>query len=121
LTGPRRGDHARSSRKAFRQFSACAAGASNRVRREDDPSSILEFPAGAGVANHMRGGHVLVTVLGGEITVREKGTENTFKAGESWTEYTGNVHSVVNAGTAPARVAAVYLVPKGAAVTTIVK
>lgn len=63
---------------------------------------ILEFPAGAGVANHMHGGNVLVTVLNGEVTLREKGTEKVVKASESWTEYPGNIHSVVNAGTATA-------------------
>jgi len=84
-------------------------------------TSILEFPSGAGVANHKHGGHVLVTVLSGEMTLREKGTEKIMKTGESWTESPGNVHSVVNAGTTATRVVAVYLVPKGAEVTTIVK
>lgn len=84
-------------------------------------TSILEFPTGAGVANHKHGGNVLVTVLSGDMTLREKGTEKIIKTGESWTESPGNVHSVVNAGTSTARVVAVYLVPKGAEVTTIVK
>jgi len=65
-------------------------------------TNILEFPAGAGVANHVHGGNVLVTVLNGEMTLREKGTEKVVKASESWTEYPGNVHSVVNAGIATA-------------------
>ena len=82
---------------------------------------ILDFPAGAWTPNHMHGGNVLVTVLGGEITTREKGTEKIFKAGESWTESPGNVHAVGNAGTATARVVAVFLLPKGAEVTTNMK
>jgi quercetin dioxygenase-like cupin family protein len=82
---------------------------------------ILEFPAGAGNPNHMHGGNVLVTVLGGEMTLREKGTEKIVKAGESWTESPGNVHSIVNAGTTTARVVAVFLLPKGAEITTFVK
>ena len=82
---------------------------------------ILDFPAGAGIANHMHGGNVLVTVLSGEITLRQKGTEKIVKAGESWTENPGNVHAVVNAGTATARVVGVFLVPKGAEATTMVK
>jgi quercetin dioxygenase-like cupin family protein len=82
---------------------------------------ILEFPAGAGVAKHMHGGNVLVTVLNGEMTLREKGTEKIVKAGESWTEDPGNIHSVVNAGTAIARVVAVFLLPKGAEAQTMVK
>jgi len=55
------------------------------------------------------------------MTLREKGTEKIVKAGESWTESPGNVHAIVNAGTATARVVAVFLLPKGAEMTTIVK
>jgi len=82
---------------------------------------IQDFPAGAGVATHKHGGHVLVTVLSGEITVREKGAERVIKTGESWTERPGDVHAVVNAGTTTTRVAVGILVPKGAEVTTMVK
>lgn len=82
---------------------------------------ILEFPAGAGNPKHKHGGHVLVTVLSGEMTLREKGTERIVKAGESWTENPGNVHEVVNAGSVTARVVACFLIPKGAEITTPVK
>jgi quercetin dioxygenase-like cupin family protein len=82
---------------------------------------ILDFSAGAWTPNHMHGGNVLVTVVSGEMTTREKGTEKRFKAGESWTESPGNVHTVGNAGTAPARVVAVFLLPKGAEITTNMK
>lgn len=82
---------------------------------------IQDFPAGAGVANHKHGGHVLVTVLSGEMTLREKGAERIVKTGESWTERPGNVHAVVNAGTDTVRVAISILLPKGAEVTTMVK
>jgi len=84
-------------------------------------TAILDFPAGAGFANHTHGGHVLVSVVSGEMTLREKGTEKIVKAGESWTESPGNIHAVVNAGTATARVVAVFLLPKGAEVQTMVK
>lgn len=84
-------------------------------------TSVLEFPAGAGVADHMHGGYVLVTVLSGEMTLREKGIEKIVKAGESWTESPGNVHAVVNAGTTTARVVGTFLLPKGAEMTTFVK
>lgn len=84
-------------------------------------TTILDFPAGAGFGNHTHGGHVLVSVVSGEMTLREKGTERIVKAGESWTEAPGNVHAVVNAGTATARVVAVFLLPKGAEVQTMVK
>ena len=70
---------------------------------------------------HMHGGYVLVTVLHGEMTLKEKGTERIMKVGESWTENPGNQHSVVNAGTAVARVVVNMLLPKGAEFTTIIK
>lgn len=84
-------------------------------------TAILDFPAGAGFGDHTHGGNVLVSVVSGEMTLREKGTEKIVKAGESWTEAPGNVHAVVNAGTATARVVAVFLLPKGAEVQTMVK
>ena len=82
---------------------------------------IQDFPAGAGFANHKHGGYVLVTVLTGEMTLREKGAERVIKTGESWTEHPGDVHAVVNAGTVTARVAISILLPKGAEATTMVK
>jgi quercetin dioxygenase-like cupin family protein len=82
---------------------------------------VIDFPAGTGNPNHKHGGHVLVTVLSGEMTLREKGTEKIVKAGDSWTENPGNVHAVVNAGSVTARVVASFLIPKGAEITTPVK
>jgi len=82
---------------------------------------VLDFSPGAGVPNHMHGGHVLVTVLSGEITLREKGTERIIRTGESWTENPGDIHSVVNAGGASARVAVTMLLPKGGESTTVIK
>jgi quercetin dioxygenase-like cupin family protein len=82
---------------------------------------IMDFPAGAGVTNHKHGGHVLVTVLSGDMTLREKGGERVVKTGESWTERPGDVHAVINAGTDTARVAVSILLPKGAEVTTMMK
>jgi quercetin dioxygenase-like cupin family protein len=82
---------------------------------------IQDFPAGAGFPNHKHGGYVLVTVLSGEMTLREKGIERVIKTGESWTERPGDVHAVVNAGAVTARVAISILLPKGAEATTMVK
>jgi len=82
---------------------------------------IMDFPSGAGVPRHIHGGSVLVTVLSGEITLKEKGTEIIKKTGESWTEKPGDEHAVVNAGSATVRVAISMLLPKGSEATTIVK
>jgi len=82
---------------------------------------MLEFPQGAGIPIHMHGGYTLATVVNGEITLKEKGTERIVKAGESWTENPGDQHSALNAGAAPARVVVNMLLPKGAEATTVIK
>ena len=84
-------------------------------------SLIFEFAPGAGVPRHMHGGKVLVLVLSGEMTLREKGRERVIKTGESWTEDPGREHSVVNAVNTTARVAVNMILPKGAEATTIIK
>ena len=84
-------------------------------------SIIFDFPPGAGFPDHFHGGHALVTVLSGEITLREKGTERIIKTGGNWTENPGDIHSAVNAGSTTARVAVSMLVSKGAEATTIIK
>jgi quercetin dioxygenase-like cupin family protein len=82
---------------------------------------IQDFPAGVGVGTHKHGGHIVATVLSGEMTLREKGAERVVKIGESWTEHPGDIHAVMNAGTVTSRVAISVLIPKGADVTTMVK
>ena len=82
---------------------------------------ILDFPPGARIPMHVHGGHVLATVLSGELTLTEKGSERIMKTGESWTENAGDQHSVVNAGKANTRVAVSILLPRGAEANTIVK
>jgi quercetin dioxygenase-like cupin family protein len=82
---------------------------------------IQDFPAGVGIGTHKHGGHVLVTVLSGEMTLREKGAERVIKTGESWTEHPGDIHAALNAGTVTSRVAISVVIPKGAEVTTMVK
>ena len=82
---------------------------------------IMDFPPGAGVPRHIHGGSTLVTVLSGEITLKEKNADIVKKTGESWTEKPGDEHAVVNAGTATVRVAISMLLPKGAEATTVVK
>ena len=81
---------------------------------------IMDFPTGAGVPKHFHGGPVLVTILSGEMTVKEQGNERIVKTGESWTEKPGAEHSVVNKG-ASVRLAVSMLLPKGGEATTLVK
>ena len=80
---------------------------------------VQDFPPGSGVLPHFHGGYVLVTVLEGEITLQEKGAERKVKTGGSWTENPGDVHAVINQGSANTRVVAVILLPKGTSVTTM--
>ncbi len=82
---------------------------------------VLDFAPGAGVPKHKHGGPVQVTVLEGEITLQQGGTEKTVKAGQSWTEQPGQVHAVVNKSSMTTRVLVNILLPKGAAATTLVK
>ena len=84
-------------------------------------NQVLDLPAGSSVPNHMHGGPVVVTVIAGEVTLMEAGREQVVKSGESWTESVGYVHAIANRGTSTARVVASYLIPKGAARTTMVK
>jgi len=84
-------------------------------------NQVLDLPAGSSVPNHMHGGPVVVTVIAGEVTLMEAGREQVVKSGESWTESVGYVHAIANRGTSTARVVASYLIPKGAARTTIIK
>lgn len=81
---------------------------------------VLAFAPGAGIPNHVHGGYVVVTVLSGQITLMEKGMTKVVKTGQSWTEKAGDVHSVVNRGKIPVRVAVSILLPKGAEATTLV-
>jgi quercetin dioxygenase-like cupin family protein len=89
-------------------------------RDYDFVTMVIDFPKGTGFPEHFHGGDVLVTVLSGEITVIQNGSEKIVKTGESWTEKPGVEHEVVNRG-ASARVTASMVLPRGAAETTFVK
>jgi quercetin dioxygenase-like cupin family protein len=79
----------------------------------------LDFAPGAFTPLHTHGGQGYITVVAGEITVREKGIEKRYKAGESWAETAGDFHEAGNASTTVARVLASFLLPKGASLTTV--
>lgn len=78
---------------------------------------VLDFAPGAFTPAHTHGGLGFVSVISGEITVRETGKTESFKAGQSWAEKPGIYAEVGNAGTTPARVLVTFLLPKGAALT----
>ena len=57
-------------------------------------------------------------MLAGEITFTTGGTTTVYKTGESFVELPGVVVQARNAGGVPAAVKAVYLLPKGAPLST---
>lgn len=81
----------------------------------------LDFAPGAWTPLHYHGGDVLITVLEGEMTLRLDGEEFTYGEGESWIEPAGRVHAAGNNSDAPARVSGSFVLPIGAALTTVVE
>jgi quercetin dioxygenase-like cupin family protein len=81
---------------------------------------VSDFAPGAWTPIHMHGAMLLVTVLNGEITVRDaQGVEQTYRAGESFMELPGVFLEVGNAGESLASVATAALLPAGAKLTTV--
>lgn len=79
---------------------------------------VLLFAPGASAAVHYHPGPNHVTVLEGELTVREGTVERKTGALQSFVEPAGRVHSGHNLGTVPTRVVAAALVPRGAPFST---
>jgi len=57
-------------------------------------------------------------VLEGEITLRHAGMERPHRAGQAWTDSTGQPHAAGNTGRGKARLLTNFLLPKGAPQTT---
>lgn len=76
--------------------------------------TVLDFAPGAQTPPHTHPGQVVGTVLAGEITFTTGGTTKVYKAGETIVELPGVAGQARNAGSTPATVLAVYLLPKGA-------
>ena len=101
-------------RATWKLQSPSVSGSYSEVR------TVLDFAPGAWTPPHKHGGPALIGVVEGQVTVRENGTERTYRAGESWFEPAGNIHQAGNLSGVPARVVGNYLVPQGAVVTTVV-
>ena len=76
--------------------------------------TVLDFAPGAQTPPHTHPGQVVGTVLAGEISFTTQGTTKVYQAGETIVELPGVVGQARNAGSTPATVLAVYLLPKGA-------
>lgn len=82
---------------------------------------VVDFPPGAWTSRHTHGGQAINLVLEGEITLRHAGMERPHKAGQSWTDSTGEVHAAGNTGPGNARLFTNFLLPKGAPQITVVQ
>jgi quercetin dioxygenase-like cupin family protein len=77
----------------------------------DVVQALLEFAPGAATPYHTHPGIVVSTVVAGELTFNLEGVDKIYKAGESFVELPDRVGQARNAGRAPARVMATYLLP----------
>ena len=82
--------------------------------------SVLEFAPGSFTPPHWHPGTTLNLVLEGEITLRNAAGERVLTAGDSWSDLPGTVHVAGNAGATPARLAVIFMVPKGLPRTVVV-
>ena len=81
---------------------------------------VVDFPVGSGVARHFHGGPAYITMLEGEMRMSiGNGELRTYPAGESFVEPYEVVAEGTNPSTAPASLLVTYLLPVGAAVTTL--
>ena len=82
---------------------------------------VVDFPPGAWTSWHTHGGQAINLVLEGEITLRHAGMEHPYRAGQAWTDSSGQVHAAGNTGSGKARLLTNFLLPQGAPQTTAVQ
>lgn len=93
----------------------------NPSRQAELVQLVVDFPPGAWTSWHTHGGQAINLVLEGEITLRHAGTEHSYRAGQAWTDSTGQVHAAGNTGSGKARLLTNFLLPQGAPQTTAVQ
>lgn len=82
---------------------------------------VLDFAPGAAIPLHYHGGPTAMVVVDGELTLQSHdGSERKLNPADTANEEAGAHHVMLNTSTASARVLVMMLLPKGAAVTTIV-
>jgi quercetin dioxygenase-like cupin family protein len=82
---------------------------------------VVDFLPGAWTSWHTHGGQATNLVLEGEITLRHAGMEHPYRAGQAWTDSSGQVHAAGNTGSGKARLLTNFLLPPGAPQTTAVQ
>ncbi len=80
---------------------------------------VVDFPPGSGTGLHTHGGPTFILVTDGAFTLRQDGTDTTYKTGESWMEHPGKIHEAFNAGDKPAQCIAIYLLPMATPTTLV--
>ncbi len=79
---------------------------------------VLDFAPGSQTLQHRHGGPGLITVLQGQVTFSRDGLVRTFNAGDSFVEMPGQTLQAFNRGSADLVLAATFLLPDGAQLTT---
>src|SRR6266568_4392902 len=79
---------------------------------------VLDFAPGSQTPQHRHGGPGLITVLQGQVTLSRDGLVRTFNAGDSFVEMPGQTLQAFNRGSADLVLAATFLLPDGAQLTT---
>jgi quercetin dioxygenase-like cupin family protein len=80
---------------------------------------VLDFAASTWTPPHTHGGQGFVLVTEGEMTLRMMGMDHKYKAGESWVDIPDIVHAAGNDTPAKASLVASFVLPVGAALTTV--
>src|SRR5262249_567319 len=82
---------------------------------------VGDFPPGAWTPWPPHGGQASKLCPDGGITLRHGGMEHPHRAGQAWTDSSGQVHAAGNTGTGKARLLTNFLLPQGAPQTTAVQ
>jgi quercetin dioxygenase-like cupin family protein len=93
----------------------------NPSRQAELAQLVVDFPPGAWTSWHTHGGQAINLVLEGEITLRHAGMEQPYRAGQAWTDSSGQAHAAGNTGSGKARLLTNFLLPQGASQTTVVQ
>ena len=84
--------------------------------------AVVDLPPGSAEGRHTHPAEVFAFVLEGPLTLEVEGQPNvTLKAGDYFTLAPGQIHQVVNGGSAPGKLVAVFVTEKGKPLTTQVK
>lgn len=79
---------------------------------------VLEFSPGSETGKHRHGGPGVITVLQGQVSLNRDGVDTTYTKGDSFTEIPGQTLQAFNRGSSDLVLAATFLLPDGAQLTT---